>query len=75
MSEAAESGVRAIVGRLEKMLGSMELSVLNITREEKIYKSSKQYIGLSHLIFIKNSFIGVLTTDEFSELKKNQVRK
>lgn len=35
MSEAAESGVTAIVGRLEKMLGSMELSVLNITREEK----------------------------------------
>lgn len=31
MSEAKESGMRAGVNRLEKMLGGMQLSVLNVT--------------------------------------------
>lgn len=64
MSEAKESGMRASVDRLEKMLGSMQLSVLNVTERTNRIRVENNRLNLVIRSFFKNSFSGVLKTED-----------
>lgn len=64
MSEAKESGMRASVDRLEKMLGSMQLSVLNVTERTNRIRVENNRLNLVIRSFCKNSFSGVLKTED-----------